>query len=189
MYTVYHHAFNPSPWFLLRSLALRCTGIFRYTFFSPVYYLICFWMIYREILGSFKSFAGVGCKRDLLRRQPHHRGAQRPSLVVRSSVCSSRYAWLGRWRNERCANSSTKSDPKSDLAKCWTMTLSRKPMRQAALSEPALTCLIWGCTRGWPLQVSGTKRRRIDMAKDIHDHIEEALPELLFPMFPHFPFI
>ena len=29
------------------------------------------------------------------------------------------------------------------------------------------------------------KRRRIHMTKDIHDHIEEALPELLFLLLPH----
>ena len=30
--------------------------------------------------------------------------------------------------------------------------------------------------RGRPLQVSGTKRRRIDMTEKIHGHIQEALP-------------
>ena len=73
----------------------------------------------------------------------------------------------------RCMSSCTRSGRKSDLAKGWTMTPSRKPMRPAAFVW-ASSNLIWECTRGWPLQVNG-KRRRVDKTKDVHDHIEEAL--------------
>ena len=58
-------------------------------------------------------------------------------------------------------------------------------MRPGAFVSASCHLQDLGVFRGRPLQVCGTKRRRIDDLDKIHDHIEEALPELLFLLFPY----